>query len=153
MEINPIKTDEDNAAALKEIEALWNAAPGTPEGDRLDILVTLVHAYEEKRYPMEPPDAVEMLEFMMEQQNKTANDLALIVGGPDQRGRGARSQALPHASRNLATRKRVARFGGMLRQTLRTRGVIYKTERSLQETVPRSLFAEKVRHEHSFKVD
>ena len=52
MEIKPIVTKADHRAALKEIEALMSARPGTPEGDRLDVLVTLVEAWEKKRYPM-----------------------------------------------------------------------------------------------------
>jgi HTH-type transcriptional regulator/antitoxin HigA len=83
MEINPIKTEADNEAALKEIEALWNSPEGTPEGDRLEILVTLVHAFEEKAYPMESPDAVAMLEFMMEQRDATEADLAALFEDAD----------------------------------------------------------------------
>ena len=51
MDIRPIHTDEDDAAALRRIDALWNAAPGTPEGDELDVLIALVARYEEGRWP------------------------------------------------------------------------------------------------------
>lgn len=53
-ELKPIRSEEEHAAALEEIERLWGAARGTPEGDRLDVLATLVEAYEAKRYPMDP---------------------------------------------------------------------------------------------------
>ena len=52
MDIRPIRNDEDHAAALREIEQLWGAEDGTPEGDRLDVLVTLVEAYENSRWPI-----------------------------------------------------------------------------------------------------
>ena len=57
MEIRPIRTDEDHTAALKEIERLWGAAPGSEDGDRLDILIALADAYEDRRWPVtSPPD-------------------------------------------------------------------------------------------------
>lgn len=56
MEIRPIKTETDYEAALAEIDRLWGAAYGSPEGDKLDVLATLVEAYEEKHYPIEPSD-------------------------------------------------------------------------------------------------
>jgi HTH-type transcriptional regulator/antitoxin HigA len=55
-ELKLIRTDEEHAAALAEVERLWGAPDGTPEGDRLDLLVTLIEAYEEARYPIDPPD-------------------------------------------------------------------------------------------------
>ena len=55
MEIKPIKTEADYEAALKEIEQLWGSNYGSPEGDKLDVLVTLVEAYEEEHYPIPPP--------------------------------------------------------------------------------------------------
>jgi HTH-type transcriptional regulator/antitoxin HigA len=55
MELKPIRTDADHEAALKEIERLWGAVDGAPDGDRLDILITLVNAYEEQRYPIDLP--------------------------------------------------------------------------------------------------
>ena len=56
MEIKPVKTETDYEAALKEIEKLWGSNYGSPEGDKLDVLVTLVEAYEEKHYPIPPPE-------------------------------------------------------------------------------------------------
>jgi HTH-type transcriptional regulator / antitoxin HigA len=66
MEIRPIKTKSDYEATLAEIEKLWDLGPDTPESDRLDILVTLVEAYEAKRYPIDPPDPVDAIKFRME---------------------------------------------------------------------------------------
>ena len=58
-ELKPIRSDEEHAAALEEVERLWGAASGTPAGDRLDVLATLIEAYEAKRYPMDPPDPID----------------------------------------------------------------------------------------------
>ncbi len=58
MQIRPIRTDQDHRAALAEIEKLWGASSGTPKGDKLDILVTLVETYEERRWPLEEPAPV-----------------------------------------------------------------------------------------------
>jgi HTH-type transcriptional regulator/antitoxin HigA len=80
MEIKPIRTKADHRAALKEIEALMSARPGTPEGDRLDVLATLVEAWEKKRYPMELPDPVEAIKFRMEQSGLVAKDLVPMIG-------------------------------------------------------------------------
>ncbi len=57
MEIKPIRTEEDHWAALARLDEIWNAAPGSPESDELDILSALVEAYEEEHYPIDPPDA------------------------------------------------------------------------------------------------
>ena len=65
MHIKPIKTNKDYRAALKEIESLMAAKIDTPEGDRLDILATLVEAYERTHFPMELPDAVEAIKFQI----------------------------------------------------------------------------------------
>ena len=67
MDIKPIRTKRDYRAALKEIESLMAARAGTAEGERLDILATLVEAYEKKHFPMDLPDAVEAIKFRMEQ--------------------------------------------------------------------------------------
>jgi HTH-type transcriptional regulator / antitoxin HigA len=81
MTIKPIKTERDYQNALKEIEKLWNAKPNTPMGDRLDVLVTLVEAYEQKHYKIEPPDPIEAIKFRMEQLELKPSDLAKILGG------------------------------------------------------------------------
>ena len=81
MTIKPIKTERDYQKALKEIEKLWDAKPNTPKGDRLEVLVTLVEAYEQKHYKVEPPDPVEAIKFRMEQLGLKSSDLAKILGG------------------------------------------------------------------------
>ena len=81
MRIKPIKTERDYRKALKEIDKLWDAKPNTYKGDRLDVLVTLVEAFERKHYEMAPPDPVEAIKFRMEQLRLKATDLAKILGG------------------------------------------------------------------------
>ena len=68
MDIKPIKTDADYRAALKEIESLMMAGPDTPEGEKLDVMVTLIEAYEAKHFPMDLPDPVEAIKFEMERK-------------------------------------------------------------------------------------
>lgn len=80
MDIKPIRTKADYRAALKEIETLMNAQAGTPEGERLDVLGTLVEAYERKHFPMDLPDPVEAIRFRMEQSGLTARDLVPMIG-------------------------------------------------------------------------
>ena len=80
MDVKPIKTDTDYRAALKEIESLMSAAPDTPEGEKLDVLVTLVEAYERKHYPLDLPDPVEAIKFEMEQKGLTVKDLEPMIG-------------------------------------------------------------------------
>ena len=79
-EIRPIRTEGDYETALAEVERLWGAASGTPEGDRLDVLATLLDAYESERHPMDPPDPIEAILFRMEQQGLTRQDLEGILG-------------------------------------------------------------------------
>src|SRR5882757_4184133 len=79
-EIKPIRTKRDYEAALTEIERLWGAKAKTPEGDRLDVLATLIDAYETEHYPMDPPDPIEAIKFRMEQQGLTRKDLEEIIG-------------------------------------------------------------------------
>jgi HTH-type transcriptional regulator/antitoxin HigA len=79
-EIKPIRTKRDYEAALQEIERLWGAKAGTPEGDRLDVLATLVDAYEAEHYPMDPPDPIEAIKFRMDQQGLSRRDLEEIIG-------------------------------------------------------------------------
>ena len=80
MEIRPIKTDADYEAALAEIERLFDASPGTPEGDRLELLTTLVEAYEDKHYDIPAPDPVEAILYHMESRGLTRKDLEPHVG-------------------------------------------------------------------------
>lgn len=79
-ELKPIRTEADYDAALSEVERLWGAKSGTPDGDRLDVLATLIEAYEAKNYPMDPPDPIEAIRFRMEQQGLTRRDLEPMIG-------------------------------------------------------------------------
>ena len=81
MNIKPIKTKKDYEAALERIDNLWQAKKNSPEGDELDILATLVEAYEAKNFKILPPDPIEAIKFRMEQLNLTNSDLAPILGG------------------------------------------------------------------------
>jgi len=81
MTIKPIKTERDHQKALKEIEKLWEAKPNTAKGDRLEVLVTLVEAYEHRHYKIDPPDPIEAIKFRMEQLELKPSDLADILGG------------------------------------------------------------------------
>lgn len=81
MDIKPIKTKADYRAALKDIEGLMTAHANTPEGERLDVLVTLVEAYERKHFPMELPDPIEAIKFRMESLGMKPKDLQPMIGG------------------------------------------------------------------------
>ena len=78
--LKPIKTRSDYEAAVAEMTRLWGAKSGTPDGDRLDILATLVGTYEAQHFPMDPPDPIEAIKFRMEQQGLTRKDLEDILG-------------------------------------------------------------------------
>ena len=80
MDIKPIKTESDYEAALSEIQWLWEAPHGSPEGDKLDVLVTLVDAYEQRHYPIPPPDPVEAILHHMESQGLSRHDLEPYLG-------------------------------------------------------------------------
>ncbi len=80
MDIKPIKTKADYQAALKEIETLMGAKPRTPKGDRLEVLVTLVEAYEAKHYPLDLPDPVEAIKYAMESKGLSVKDLKPMIG-------------------------------------------------------------------------
>jgi HTH-type transcriptional regulator/antitoxin HigA len=80
MNIKPIRTKADHKRVLKEIESLMMAKLGTPDGDRLDILVTLVEAYERKHYPIDLPDPVEAIKFHMDQSGLTVKNLEPMIG-------------------------------------------------------------------------
>ncbi len=80
MDIKPIKTEADYQAALKEIENLMMAAIDTPEGEKLDVLTTLVEAYEAKHFPMDLPDPVEAIKFEMDRRGLTVKDLEPLIG-------------------------------------------------------------------------
>jgi HTH-type transcriptional regulator/antitoxin HigA len=80
MQLKPIKCEADYEAALKEIERLWGAGEGSTDGDRLEILATLVEAYEEKHFPMDLPDPIEAIKFRLEQQGEDNSVLIGIIG-------------------------------------------------------------------------
>ncbi len=81
MNIRPIKSERDYEETLHRIERLMNAKPGTKQGDELDILTTLVEAYESKRHAIFPPDPLEAIKFRMDQLGLTRKDLEGIIGG------------------------------------------------------------------------
>jgi HTH-type transcriptional regulator / antitoxin HigA len=80
MQIRPIRNDADHEAALAEIERLWNAKENTPEGDHLDVLVTLVEAYERMHFPIDPPDPIAAIKFRLEQRGEDAKALIGVIG-------------------------------------------------------------------------
>jgi HTH-type transcriptional regulator/antitoxin HigA len=80
MEIKPIKSERDYRRAMKEIDALMDAKANTAAGNRLDVLVTLVAAWEEKHHPIEAPDPVEAIQFAMEQRGLSRRDLEAYIG-------------------------------------------------------------------------
>jgi len=80
MEIKLIRNDVDHHEALGEIERLWGAKEGTREGDRLDVLTTLVEAYEDKHFPMDTPDPIEAIRFRLEQQGLDHHALVGVIG-------------------------------------------------------------------------
>ena len=93
MNIRPIRCETDYDAALETIDSLMGAAPDTPEGDWLDVLVTLVESYEARRWPVEAPDPVAMIEHAMEARGYRQKDLAAVIGSQ------------PHASEVLGRRR------------------------------------------------
>jgi HTH-type transcriptional regulator/antitoxin HigA len=80
MELHPIKTEQDYDAALRAIEALWSAPAGSPEAAQLEILVTLVEAYEATHHPIDPPDPIDAIKFHMEQGGLSLQDLEVYLG-------------------------------------------------------------------------
>lgn len=82
MDIRPIRTEEDYQATLREVSAFFDEEPepGSPEGDRFEVLLTLLEAYEAKHFPMDLPDPVEAIQFRMEQGGLTPRDLQPMIG-------------------------------------------------------------------------
>ena len=80
MEIKPIRTKKDYEAVLKEIERLFDAASGTREGDRLEVLATLVEAYEEKHHPIASPNPIDAIRYYMESRGLTRGDMEQYIG-------------------------------------------------------------------------
>jgi HTH-type transcriptional regulator/antitoxin HigA len=79
-DVKPIRTKADHEAALSEASRLWGAKLGTPAGDRLDVLATLIDAWESEHHPIDHPDPIEAIKFRMEQQGLTRKDLEPIIG-------------------------------------------------------------------------
>ena len=79
-EVKPIRSKRDYEGALKEVGRLWGAKSGTRDGDRLDVLATLIDAYETEHYPIDPPDPIEAIKFRMEQQGLSRKDLEPLIG-------------------------------------------------------------------------
>jgi HTH-type transcriptional regulator / antitoxin HigA len=79
-DVKPIRSEVDYEAALAEVETLWGAKSGTPKGDRLDVLTTLIEVWETTNYPFETPDPIEAIKFRMEQQGLSRKDLEGIIG-------------------------------------------------------------------------
>lgn len=99
MDVRPIRTAEDHRAAVAEIEALWNAEPGSPEDDRLDVLATLVSAYEDEHFKIEAADPVEVVKEVMETRGYTQKDLAAVLGSSSRASeilRGRRDFSIQH---------------------------------------------------------
>jgi HTH-type transcriptional regulator/antitoxin HigA len=80
IELKPIRTEADYDEALAELGRLWGARSGTPDGDRLDVLATLIEAYEARIHPIDPPDPIEAILFRMEQRGLTRKDLEPLIG-------------------------------------------------------------------------
>ena len=80
MELRPIRTKREHQAALKEIEALWDAPENTREADRLDVLMLLVEAYEREHYPIDDPDPIDFLHHVMEARELARKDLEPYIG-------------------------------------------------------------------------
>ncbi len=80
MEIKPIHDENSYQAALAEVEALWDAPDGSPESDRLEVLALLIEAYEKTNFPIEAPDPVVFIEYMMESRGLTRRDLEAYIG-------------------------------------------------------------------------
>jgi HTH-type transcriptional regulator / antitoxin HigA len=80
LSVRPIRSEHDYESALSEVEGLFESRPGTPEGDRLEVLVALVEAYERKHHPIPPPDPIEALLYHMESRGLTRRDLEPYLG-------------------------------------------------------------------------
>jgi len=80
VKVRPIRSEADYDAALAEVSGLMDAAPGTPEGDRLDILVTLIEAYEARHWPIEAPDPIDAIRVRMQQKHLRPRDLEPMIG-------------------------------------------------------------------------
>jgi HTH-type transcriptional regulator/antitoxin HigA len=95
-DIKPIHNEQDYEAALRDLDVVFHAEPGTPEGERLEVLSVLIEAYENERHPIPPADPIETIAFYMEQNNLTVTDLGRLFGSK------------PHASEVLNRRRKLS---------------------------------------------
>ena len=95
MRLKPIRTDDEYEAAIREVERLWEAQPGTQDHDRLEVVATLVDQYESSRWPIGEPDPVEAIRFFIAQAGRTQNDLADVLGSR------SRASEILHRQRRL----------------------------------------------------
>ncbi len=80
MNIRPVNSEQAYDEAIERIESLWGAESGTPEGDELDVLLTLVRVYEKENHPVPPPTPIEAISFVMEQRDMKQADLVPYIG-------------------------------------------------------------------------
>jgi HTH-type transcriptional regulator/antitoxin HigA len=80
IDVKPIRSAADHRAAMADVKRLWGSKNGTPNGDRLDVLATLIDAYEAQHEPIDRPDPIEAIRFRMEQQGLTRKDLEPLIG-------------------------------------------------------------------------
>jgi HTH-type transcriptional regulator/antitoxin HigA len=129
MDVRPIRTEADHEAALAEIETLMDAKEGTPEGDRLDVLATLVEAYEMAHIPIEAPDPISAILFMMEQKQLGRRDLEPAIG--------TRARVAEVLNRRRAlTLPMIRRLSGLLDIPADVLIQPYKTRRPVQRRHP-----------------
>jgi HTH-type transcriptional regulator/antitoxin HigA len=132
MDIKPIRTPEDHAHALKEIERLWNTVQkNTPEGDYFEILLALVHAYDNDHHPMQKPDPIAAIKFRMEQQGLSNKDLQPIIGT-----RGRVSEIL--SKRRHLTLEMMRRLNAKLGISMETLARSYKLKSAATSTKKRT---------------
>jgi len=94
MTIKPIRSDDDLRAAFKQLEQVFQAPAGSPQADDMEVLVTLIEAYEQKHDPIGPADPVEAIKFRMAQQNLTAKDLEPYIGSSGRVSEGSQMRGL-----------------------------------------------------------
>ena len=111
-DLKPIRTEADYEAALAEVERLWGAPAASPEGDRLDVLATLIDAYESEHFPMDPPDPIEAIKFRMEQQGLSRKDLEGLIGTRTPGRRGAEPAPEPVHQHDPAPARATRHLGG-----------------------------------------
>lgn len=131
MEIKPIRTKKDHRRALDEISRLWGAPTGSSAGDKLDVLLTLVDAYEQKSIPIDLPDPVEAIIHRLDQMGYTQTDLARMLGSR------ARASEILHRKRKLTleTIRTLIRELGVPPQTLVRE---YSLRKQPRKSLPRS---------------